>query len=68
LAQNAFPSTTASTSYYVICNSTNNTPATVAQGVVNTTVGIALQYPAEFINLVIAQFQTTGQTSVSSLT
>lgn len=68
LAQGAFPSTTASNSYYVTCNSTNNTPATVTQGVVNTTVGIALQYPAEFINLVIAQFQTTGQTTVSSIT
>lgn len=68
LSQGAFPSTTAATSYYVTCNSTNNTPATVAQGVVNTTVGVALQYPAEFINLVIAQFQSTGQTSVSLIT
>jgi phage tail sheath protein FI len=67
-AQNAFPGQNASTSYYVTCDATNNTPQTISQGIVNTTIGVALLYPAEFISLLIAQFQSTGQTTVTQTT
>jgi phage tail sheath protein FI len=65
--QNAFPGSTAAQSYYVLCNASNNTAQTISQGIVNTTVGVALQYPAEFINLTIAQFQSSGATTISSV-
>lgn len=48
----------APSSYYVKVDSTNNTPATIATGVVNIEVGIALEYPAEFV--VINLSQITG--------
>jgi phage tail sheath protein FI len=66
--QNAFAGNNSTQAYYVICNSSNNTPQTISQGIVNTTVGVALLYPAEFINLTIAQFQSTGATTVTSIT
>ena len=64
--QNAFPGSTAKGAYYVTCDNTNNTPQSIAQGVVNTVVGVALLYPAEFINLSVTQFQSTGATTVTS--
>ena len=63
--QGAFAGTTAAQSYYVTCDSTVNTPQLVSQGVVTTLVGVALQYPAEFISLKVAQFQGTQQTVVT---
>lgn len=65
LAHNAFPSSNQAASYYVICNSQNNTSQSISQGIVNTEIGIALLYPAEFISLVISQFQTSGTTTVT---
>jgi hypothetical protein len=65
--QNAFPGSTVAQAYYVTCNASNNTPQSIATGVVNTTVGVALLYPAEFINLVIAQFQSSGITTIQSV-
>jgi len=44
--------------FYVRCDETNNTPNTVAQGVVNIEVGIALLTPAEFIIITIGQFES----------
>jgi phage tail sheath protein FI len=63
----AFGSYPVAQSYYVTCNSTNNTPQTINQGIVNTTVGVALLIPAEFVALNIAQFQTTGSTTVTQI-
>jgi len=68
LSEGAFPSSTASTAYYVTCNSSNNTAQSIAQGYTNCQVGVALQIPAEFINLLIAQFQPAGTTTVSAVT
>jgi phage tail sheath protein FI len=65
--QNAFPGSTTAQSYYVTCNASNNTAQTISQGVVNTVVGVALIYPAEFINLNIAQFSSSGATTVTSV-
>lgn len=57
LAQGAFPSSNADEAYFVICDETNNTPTSIAQGVMNVTVGVALTYPAEFIVLTLQQFE-----------
>jgi phage tail sheath protein FI len=46
-------------SYYVKCDAENNTATTIAQGFVNIEVGVALEYPAEFV--VINLRQLTGQ-------
>lgn len=42
--------------YYVTCDSTNNTNATIEQGEVHVEVGVALQTPAEFIVINVNQF------------
>jgi phage tail sheath protein FI len=52
--------------FYVICDETNNTAESVAQGEVRISVGVALQYPAEFIVINISQW-TGGSNTVSSL-
>ncbi|CAB4137865.1 COG3497 Phage tail sheath protein FI [uncultured Caudovirales phage] len=44
--------------YYVKVDSSINTPASIATGVVNIQVGVALEYPAEFV--VINLSQITG--------
>lgn len=65
LTSNAFPTTVASSAFYVICNSTNNTPQSIQNGVVNCTVGVALVIPTEFVQLNIQQFQSSGVTTVT---
>ena len=47
-----------SEAYYVQIDDENNTPESIAQGVVNIQVGVALEYPAEFV--VINLSQITG--------
>jgi hypothetical protein len=49
-----------SEAYYIICDASNNTPDSIAQGNVNIEIGVALQYPAEFVQI------TLTQTTVSS--
>lgn len=49
--------------FYVICDSTNNPPESIAEGILNVEVGVALQTPAEFVVIKIGQFD--GNTSVS---
>ncbi|MFF8283342.1 hypothetical protein ACF06W_11535 [Streptomyces albus] len=41
--------------YFVVCDETNNTSQTVAQGEIHIKVGVALASPAEFIVIEIAQ-------------
>lgn len=67
-ARNAFQGTTQANQFFVICNATNNTPTSIQQGVVNTTIGVALNYPAEFIQLTVQQFQASGVTTTQSST
>ena len=43
--------------FYVVCNSTNNTAATVASGELHITVGVAVEYPAEFVLIDLVQHQ-----------
>lgn len=46
----------AAEAYYITCNATNNTSASIEAGEVNIEVGVALQTPAEFIVINISQF------------
>lgn len=53
--QGAFAGTSPQTAYFVKCDADNNPDATVAQGIVNITVGFAPLYPAEFVVIQITQ-------------
>lgn len=50
---------TASQAFYVTCDSTNNTPQTIASGEVQIQVGVALNSPAEFIVININQMASS---------
>jgi len=56
----------ANQAFYIICNSTNNTSTTINNGEVHIEVGVALQYPAEFIVINLSQW-TGGSNTVSTL-
>ena len=56
----------ASQAFYVTCDQTNNIPDTIQQGIVNIEVGVALQYPAEFVVIKIGQW--AGGQSVTTTT
>lgn len=56
----------AAQSFYVVCDETNNTPISIDQGIVNVEVGVALQYPAEFIVINLSQW-SGGSNAVESL-
>ena len=49
---------TANEAFYVTCNATNNSAADIQNGIVNIEVGVATEYPAEFV--VIKLGQLTG--------
>lgn len=49
-----------SEAFYIICNSTNNTPSTIDDGFVNVEIGVALLSPAEFIVININQWSGTN--------
>lgn len=57
---------TPNTAFNVICDESNNTPATASAGIVNVSVAVALLSPAEFILINISQFQNTGTTTIST--
>lgn len=44
-----------SQAFYVKIDSENNSPSDVANGVLNIEIGVALQYPAEFIRITLTQ-------------
>ena len=56
----------ASQAFYVVCDETNNTPTSIANGEVHVEVGVALQYPAEFVVISISQW-TGGANTVETL-
>lgn len=56
--------TNAAQAFYVTCDATNNSTATMQNGQVNITIGVALAAPAEYIVIDIGLFDST--TSVSS--
>ncbi len=51
----AFAGTTPQQAYFVKCDSENNPDFSIAQGIVNITVGFAPLYPAEFVVIQITQ-------------
>jgi hypothetical protein len=53
----------ASDAFYIVCDGTNNTAATIDQGIVNVDVGVALQYPAEFVVIRLSQWAGGSATS-----
>lgn len=54
----------ASDAFYVICDATNNSPASVASGQVMVEVGVALEVPAEFVIITIGQVDGTATATV----
>jgi hypothetical protein len=56
----------AAEAFYIICDETNNTDETIAQGEVRLEVGVALQYPAEYIVISVSQW-TGGSNAASTL-
>jgi hypothetical protein len=66
MQQGALGGTTPNTAFSVICDDSNNTPATASAGIVNVQVAVALLSPAEFILINISQFQNTGTTTITT--
>jgi phage tail sheath protein FI len=62
----ALGGTTPTTSFTVICDSTNNSLQSAQAGIVNCDVAVSLLSPAEFILINISQFQNSGATSVTT--
>lgn len=52
--------------FFVTCDSSNNTPTSVQNGMVNVTVGVAVQSPAEFIVINLGLFSGTSTTTTTS--
>lgn len=50
----------AAEAYYIKCDSTINTPSVVASGEVRMEIGVALEYPAEFIIIHVSQYESGG--------
>lgn len=58
--------TTPETSFQVVCDNTVNTPNTIAAGMVNATVAVALAAPAEFVVINLTQMASGSSTTISS--
>lgn len=61
--QGGLAGATAGAAFYVICDATNNTAVSIAQGVVNMEIGCAFERPAEFITITVNQID--GSTNLS---
>jgi phage tail sheath protein FI len=53
--QGGLRGTTPAAAYFIKCDAENNTPTDIANGIVNIEVGVALEYPAEFVVITLAQ-------------
>jgi Phage tail sheath C-terminal domain len=53
--QGGLRGTTIDQSYYIKCDLENNTPTTIAAGEVHVEIGVALEYPAEFVVINLSQ-------------
>lgn len=53
--QGGLRGTTPDAAFYVKCDAENNTAASIAAGEVNVEVGVALEYPAEFVVINLSQ-------------
>ena len=61
--QGGLAGTTATDAFYVRCDATNNTSSSIANGELHVEIGVALEYPAEFVVITIGQIQ--GSTTVT---
>lgn len=52
--------------FYVKCDEDNNTPTSIQQGIINVEVGLALEYPAEFVVIKIGQWEG-GRSTVETV-
>lgn len=66
MQQGVLGGSTQDQSFSVICDGTNNSPASSGSGIVNVSVAVAITSPAEFIIINISQFQNTGVTTIST--
>lgn len=57
----------AAQAFYVTCDQSNNTPQSIQQGIVHIEVGVALQYPAEFVVISIGQWAGGQSVSVTTV-
>jgi phage tail sheath protein FI len=48
----------ATEAFYCICDATINTPQVIQSGEVRMEIGVALQFPAEFVVIRISQFDS----------
>ena len=53
--QGGLRGTTLEQSFYIKCDDENNTPASIAAGEVHVEIGVALEYPAEFVVINLSQ-------------
>jgi phage tail sheath protein FI len=53
--------------YFVRCDATINTPQVVASGEVRMEIGVALQYPAEFIIIRISQYDSGASVATTQI-
>jgi hypothetical protein len=53
--QGGLRGTTVDEAFFIKCDEENNTPATIANGEVHIEVGVALEYPAEFVVINLSQ-------------
>jgi hypothetical protein len=51
--------------FYIKCDAENNTPQSIASGQVNIEVGLALQFPAEFVVIRIGQWEGGSTATVT---
>lgn len=56
----------ANQAFYVVCDASNNTEESISNGEVHIEVGVALQYPAEFVVITISQW-TGGANTAEAL-
>jgi hypothetical protein len=54
-SQGGLRGATPAAAYYVKCDASNNTPQQILTGRVNIEIGVAVEYPAEFIVISIGQ-------------
>lgn len=59
--QGGLRGTSPSEAFYVICDGSNNSDADIQNGLVNITIGVAIEYPAEFIVIQLGQITGNAQ-------
>jgi phage tail sheath protein FI len=57
---------TANEAFYITCDASNNTVSSIEDGYVNVEIGVALQYPAEFVVINLTQW-AGGSTATTNL-